>query len=110
MKRVVIATLAAFAASASVWAQQASPQPASMMKASDAVARMSREQAQEAEAYTLGVQAVLWGMQWVKAGQSFRLFSRPLPAGQQRSPYDPLPHAVNIWGQAQKLLNADTRN
>jgi hypothetical protein len=79
------------------------------MKAPAAFARMTTAQAREAEAYTLGVQAVLWGMQWVKAGQSFRMFSAPLPSGRARSPYDPLAHAVNVWGHAKKLLNADTR-
>ena len=80
-----------------------------LLKAPDAFARLSDEQVLETQAYTLGVQAVLWGMQWVKAGQAFRLVSRPLPAGQARSPYDPQPHAINVWGHAQKLLNADTR-
>jgi hypothetical protein len=70
---------------------------------------MDADQVRETEAYTLGVQAVLWGMQWVKAGQAFRLFSRPLPVGEARSPYDQNPHGINIWGHAQKLLNADFR-
>ena len=81
----------------------------SLMKAPDAFARMTADQVREAEAYTLGVQAVLWGMQWVKAGQAFRMFSAPLPPGQSRSAYDPQAHAVNVWGHAKKLLNADTR-
>jgi hypothetical protein len=70
---------------------------------------MSAEQVRETEAYTLGVQAVLWGMQWVKAGQTFRMVSRPLPSGQAPSPFDNNPHGINIWGHAQKLLNADFR-
>jgi hypothetical protein len=70
---------------------------------------MSAEQVRETEAYTFGVQAVLWGMQWVKAAEGFRMFSRRLPAGQERSPFDNNPHGINIWGHAQKLLNADFR-
>ena len=105
----------AFAAAALMFASAVQAQtnnantPNSLMKAPEAFARLTEAQVRETEAYTLGVQAVLWGMQWVKAGQSFRLFSRPLPPAQTRSPYDPLPHAVNVWGHAQKLLNADTR-
>lgn len=80
-----------------------------LLTAPNAFERMTEDQVRETEAYTLGVQAVLWGMQWVKAGEAFRLFSGPLPAGKDRSPYDPQPHAINVWGHAQKLLNADTR-
>jgi hypothetical protein len=110
VKRSAFAALALLGAVTTAKAEQTAPQPpSSLLKAPDAVARMSAEQVRETEAYTLGVQAVLWGMQWVKAGQAFRVFSRPLPTGQERSPYDPLPHAVNVWGHAQKLLNADTR-
>jgi hypothetical protein len=79
------------------------------LKSPDAVARMTEDQATEAFAYTLGVQAVLWGLQWVKAAESLRMFSAPLPAGREPSPFDPLPHAINVWGHARKLLNADTR-
>jgi hypothetical protein len=80
-----------------------------LLKAPDAFGRLSVEQGQETEAYTLGVQAVLWGMQWVKAGEAFRLFTRPLPEGAQPSPLDPMPHVVNVWGHARQLLDADTR-
>jgi hypothetical protein len=82
---------------------------AALLKAPEAFARLSEEQVLETQAYTLGVQAVLWGMQWVKAGEGFRLFTRPLPEGAERSPYDPMPHAVDVWGHARQLLNADTR-
>ena len=44
--------------------------------AADAFGRMSAEQAREAEAYSLGVQTVLWGMQWVKAGAGLRHFGQ----------------------------------
>ncbi|MFH1027171.1 MAG: hypothetical protein V1791_04130 [Pseudomonadota bacterium] len=40
----------------------------SLIRPADAFARMSAEQAREIEAYTLGVQTVNWGMQFVKAG------------------------------------------
>ena len=75
--------------------------PSSIMRPPEAFARMSPEQVRETEAYTLGVQAVLWGMQWVKANEMFRMMSRPLPAGQARSPFDNNPHGINIWGHAQ---------
>jgi hypothetical protein len=77
-----------------------------LSKAPEAFARLSVEQGRETEAYTLGVQAVLWGMQWVKAGEAFRLFTRPLAEGVERSPFDPPPHAVNVWGHARRLLIA----
>ena len=96
------------AASATL-AQDAAPPASAFAKAPEAFARLTDEQVRETQAYTLGVQAVLWGTQWVKAGESLRMFSRPLPAGASPSPYDPLPHAVNVWGHARKLLNADTR-
>jgi hypothetical protein len=79
------------------------------LKAPAAFARMTEAQAGEAFAYTLGVQAVLWGLQWVKAAEALRMFSAPLPSGKERSPYDPQPHAVNVWGHARRLLNAATR-
>jgi len=87
----------------------AAPASSAFVKAPEAFARMTDEQVSETEAYTLGVQAVLWGTQWVKAGESFRMFSRPLPAGTSATPYDPLPHGIDVWGHARKLLNADTR-
>jgi len=84
--------------------------PAStFLEAPDAFARLTADQVRETEAYTLGVQAVLWGTQWVKAGEAFRLFGRPLSEGASASPYDPMPHGIDVWGHARKLLNADTR-
>jgi hypothetical protein len=47
----------------------------SLLKPADAVARMNAEQARETEAYTLGVQTVLWGCngsRWVKPCASLR--------------------------------------
>jgi hypothetical protein len=58
----------------------------SLIKPADAVARMDAEQARETEAYTLGVQAVLWGMQWVKVGQTLRISAAPLPQGSDLPP------------------------
>jgi hypothetical protein len=83
--------------------------PSAFVKAPYAFARLTDEQARETEAYTLGVQAVLWGLQWVKAGESFRMFTAPLAAGATRSPFDNNAHAVNIWGHAQQLLTAEFR-
>jgi len=90
-------------------AQDAQQPSSAFVKAPEAFARMSEDQARETEAYTLGVQAVVWSTQWVKAGESFRLFTRALPAGTPRSAFDSLPHGVNVWGHAQKLLTADFR-
>src|SRR5262245_18032852 len=90
-------------------ATQQSDTAATLTKATDAFTMMTEEQVRETEAYTLGVQAIIWGMQWVKAAEALRLFTAPLPAGQSRSPYDPTAHGVNVWGHAEELLNADTR-
>ena len=87
---------------------EAKPKSA-FLRAPEAIGRLSHEQAAETFAYTLGVQAVLWGTQWVKAAEAFAMFTKPLPTGKEHSPYDPAPHAVNTWGNARKLLNADTR-
>jgi len=52
---------------------------------------------------------VLWGMQWVKMGQSLRVSATPLPRGMERNPVDPSPHGINIWGHARKLLTHEIR-
>jgi hypothetical protein len=80
-----------------------------LIKPAEAFARMSAEQAKELDAYTLGVQAVTWGMQWVKASEAFRKFTHPLPPGQARLPVDSQPHGVNIWGHASALLTDEIR-
>ncbi|HKE43438.1 MAG TPA: DUF1214 domain-containing protein [Steroidobacteraceae bacterium] len=103
------ALLACLSAGVAVATSAPPAPPSAFVKAPEAFARLTDDQARETEAYTLGVQAVLWGTQWVKAGESFRMFSRPLPAGAAPSPYDPLPHGIDVWGHARKLLNADTR-
>jgi len=79
------------------------------VKAPVAFARLTEDQARETEAYTLGVQAMLWGTQWVKASEAFRMFTAPVAAGATRSPFDNNPHAINVWGHAQKLLTAEFR-
>jgi hypothetical protein len=81
----------------------------SLIKPSEAAARMQVEQAREAEAYSLGVQAVLWGMQWVKAGQTLRIAAVPLPQGKKRAPIDYSPHGINVWGHARELLTHELR-
>ena len=81
----------------------------SLIKPADAVARMDAELARETEAYTLGVQTVLWGMQWVKAGQTMRVAAAPLPQGTKRMPIDPSPHGINVWGHARALLTHELR-
>jgi len=87
---------------------EARPQSA-FLRAPEAIGRSSQEQATETFAYTLGVQAALWGIQWVKCGEAFRNFTQSLPPGQERSPFDSTPHGINIWGHGQKLQNADFR-
>lgn len=81
----------------------------SLIKPADAVARMNAQQARETEAYTLGVQVVLWGMQWVKAGQTLRLAAAPLPQGKKPNPVDQCPHGINVWGHAQALATHELR-
>jgi hypothetical protein len=78
------------------------------MKATDAAKRMTADQAREADAYTLGVQAVLWGMQWVKAGQTLRAASSPTLAARLGMP-DPTALGINVWHHNEALLNADAR-
>lgn len=81
----------------------------SLIKPADAVARMDAQQARETEAYSLGVQTVLWGMQWVKVGQTLRIAAAPLPQRTKRTPVDPSPHGINVWGHARALLTHEIR-
>jgi hypothetical protein len=81
----------------------------SLMPEADAYARMNGEQARETWAYTLGVQAAIWGMQWVKAAQLCRALSAPLPAGERPGPLDARPHGVNTWGHARALPTLESR-
>jgi hypothetical protein len=78
--------------------------PKALIDANEAFERMTAEHAAGARAYALGSEAVIWGMQFVKGGQALRLFSAPLPAGSERSPLDPRPHGVNVWGHARAML------
>ncbi len=83
--------------------------PSSLIKPAEAAARLAAEQAKETDAYTLGVQTVLWGMQWVKARQTLRTLSSPLAAGSSRNPIDSSPHGINVWGHARTLLTHEMR-
>src|SRR5262245_15423278 len=79
------------------------------MEAKEAFKLMDEAKAKETQAYALAVVAIQWGMQWVKAGETFHLQTAPLPDPSKRSPYDPQPHGINIWGHAQKLLTSEMR-
>jgi hypothetical protein len=70
---------------------------------------MDAEVAAEAAAYSLGVQAVQWGMQWVKGGLVFRAMAAPLPEGAERTAFDPFAHGVNVWGHARELITPEFR-
>ena len=90
--------------------QAASQEPIpSLLRPAAAAARMEAEQARELEAYALGVQTVIWGMQRVKAGQTLRNFAAPLPAGSSARSFDPSPHGVNVWGHARDLITPELR-
>jgi hypothetical protein len=80
-----------------------------LLKPAEANARMSAEQARETEAYTLGVQTVIWGMQWVKAGVALRSWGTPLPEGVERLAIDPVAHGYNVWGHAKELLTHELK-
>ena len=86
----------------------AGPAP-SLIKPAKAAARITAAQAKGTDAYTLGVQTVLWGMQWVKAGQTLRALTAPVAAGSSRNPIDPTPHGINVWGHARTLLTHEMR-
>ena len=81
----------------------------SLMKPAEAAARIDAGRAGELEAHTLGVQTVVWGMQRVKAGQTLRNFTAPLPAGVSAPPFDPAPHGVNGWGHARATITHELR-
>ena len=81
----------------------------SLMKPADAAARLGAEAARALETHALGVQAVIWGMQRVKAGQTLRNFVAPLPPGVVAPPFDPAPHGVNVWGHARALITHEFR-
>jgi hypothetical protein len=80
----------------------------SLMRATDAAQRMTADHAREAEGYTLGVQAVHWGMQWVKAGQTLRAMSSPALAARLGS-QDVSTAGINVWTHHQSLLTYNDR-
>lgn len=89
--------------------RQAEPAVALTLGPEEAFSRMQGDQAAELSAYVFGVQAVIWGMQWVKGGQALRIASAPLPSGAWRSALDPRAHGVNVWGHARALLTDKMR-
>ena len=72
--------------------------PNALMEPEQAFGRMTEDQAAESRACVLGVEAVIWSMQWVKAGRTLRNFSAPLPSGAEPAAIDPAPHGINVWG------------
>ena len=80
-----------------------------LLTPAEATARLTPEEARQAEAYTLGVQTVLWGMQWVKAGAALRDWGTALPEGSARLAIDPLPRGYNKFGHAKELLTHELK-
>jgi hypothetical protein len=80
-----------------------------LMRATDAAARMDADPARETSAYSLGIQAVQWGMQWVKGWLVFHAMTAPLPEGTERAAGDSFPHGVNVWGHARALMTPEFR-
>ena len=80
-----------------------------LMEPEQAFERMKEDQAAELRAYVLGVAAVIWSMQWVKAGRTLRNFSARLPPGAARQPIDPAAHGINVWGHARARLTDKIR-
>jgi len=103
---ISILFVAALSTSA-VYAQAERTSP--FLTTAEATANMTEEQAREAAAYTLGVQAVLWGNQYVKASVALRSMAAPLPEGKTRFPIDPYPHAYNVFGHARAPLTHEIR-
>ncbi len=62
--------------------------PRVLMESEEALRRMEDDQAAELKAYILGVQAVIWSMQWVKGGRALRNVSTAAKHG--RRPFDVL--------------------
>jgi hypothetical protein len=83
--------------------------PTGLIRATDAASRMDVDAAREAAAYSLGIQAVQWGMQWVKGWLVFHAMTAPLPAGVERAAGDSFPHGVNVWGHARALMTPEFR-
>ena len=79
------------------------------MEPEEAFDRMEEDQAAELTAYVLGVEAVIWSMQWVKGGRTMRSFSAPLPPGTKPAAIDPAPHGINVWGHARARATGKMR-
>ncbi len=92
--------------------QGAAPGPGaaapSLIRPAVAAARLSAAQAREADAYTLGVQAVLWGMQWVKAAQTLQASSSPALGARLGVP-DASALGVNLWHHNRTLVTHEVR-
>ncbi len=80
-----------------------------LLRQDDAYARMTPEKALELEAYSLGIQSLNWGMQWIKAGAGLRHMAAPLPDGEEQNPADPMPHVYNVFGHAQVPITPEVR-
>jgi hypothetical protein len=76
----------------------------------EAFTLLTEAQVEETEAYALGIQTYLWGMKYVRFGQSHRFFASPLPEGKKRSPVDYAPHAYNVFGHATVPLTHEVAN
>src|SRR5262245_57654803 len=98
MKMKTIAGLVAIALLGCTAASRAAETTAvpMLIKPAQALDRMSPEQAREAQAYSLGVQTVLWGMQWVKASRAMYGMAGPVPPAAAPRPNDQYPHLTNV--------------
>ncbi len=94
MKKIVATTLFALVVLAPI-TQAAQPEMRGpFLPQNEAYDLMTDAQTEEAEAYALGIQAYLWGMKYVRSGQSHRIFASPLPEDKERSPVEALPPRV----------------
>ena len=98
MKYLLIALSVATLSTSAVFAQEEKASP--FLTADEATANMTEEHAREAAAYSLGIETVLWGNQYVKASAALRSMAAPLPEDKTKSPVDPYPHAYNVFGHA----------
>ncbi len=107
MKYLLIALSVATLSTSAVFAQEEKASP--FLTADEATANMTEEHAREAAAYSLGIQTVLWGNQYVKASAALRSMAAPLPEDKTKSPVDPYPHAYNVFGHARATLTHEIR-
>ncbi len=80
-----------------------------LLPPAEASKRLTYEQALETVAYTLGVQATLWGMQFVKDGAAIRQWGTPLPEGMKRQPFDPIPRGYHFFSLPTAILTPELR-